>query len=191
MFKNLIIGITAIFSFLQLSVYAQDTLTVEFSTESIKDAYINNVISEPDGTCQSLISSVWTYFGEYGIGRSLIGFDFSEFDNGIIVIDAKLSLFHNSTSGHLGHSTLGGENSGMIFRITEPWLEDSVSWENQPATTVTNAIYIPAPNSDNSDFLDVDITPIIKDMIRHPESSDGFMIKLFSEDSIYRSLVFA
>jgi type IX secretion system substrate protein/TGF-beta propeptide len=170
---------------------AQDTLTVELGSDYLKDAYINIVNHEPHGSNQGLVASVWTHSGEYGTGRSLIGFDFSGLRVNSRVIEARLNLFHDPISGHQGHSTLGGDNTGIIFRITEPWNEDSVTWYSQPATTNTNAILIPAPATDTSDFLDVDITPIIKDMIRHPESSDGFMIKLFSEDTLYRSLVFA
>lgn len=169
---------------------AQDTITVEFGTDHIKDAYINIVNSQTNGSSQSLIASVWTHWGEYGTGRSLIGFDFSDVEEDKKVIDARLNLYHDPTSGHEGHSNMGGDNTGMIFRITEQWLEDSVTWDNQPATTNTNSVLIPAPDSEIANFLNVDITPIIQDMIRHPESSDGFMIKLFSEDSLYRSLVF-
>lgn len=176
---------------MHVSSNAQDTISVEFSSKYIKDAYINIVNSQTNGESPSLISSVWTHNGEYGTGRSLIGFDFSGLIKDIVVIDARLNLFHNPTSGHQGHSTIGGDNTGMICRITEHWDESSVTWDNQPATTNTNSVLIPAPKNDSADFLNVDITPIIKDMIRHPFTSDGFMIKLFSENTLYRSLVFA
>ncbi len=189
--RNIKIYLVVLLSLLFVVSYSQDTITVEFGSDQIKDTYINIVNSQTNGSSPSLIASVWTHWGEYGTGRSLIGFDFSAMEEDFDVIDARLNLYHDPTSGHQGHSTIGGDNTGMIFRITEIWEEDSVSWYNQPATTNTNAIIIPAPESDTADFLDIDITPIIKDMIRHPESSDGFMIKLFSEDTLYRSLVFA
>jgi len=180
-----------IFFILSSVLYAQDTISILFSGQSVKDAYINIVNEEPDATRPSLIASVWTHGGEFGTGRSLIGFDFSELRQNSVILDARLSLYHNPTSAHIGHSTLGGDNTGVIFRIVESWNENTVTWANQPATTNTNAIIIPAPETDDADFLDIDITSIIRDMIRHPESSDGFMIKLFSEDTLYRSLVFA
>lgn len=190
--RNIKIYLVGLFTLLFVVSYSQDTITVEFGTDHIKDAYINIVNSQTNGSSQSLIASVWTHFGEFGTGRSLIGFDFSDVREDIVVIDARLNLFHDPISGHQGHSTIGGDNTGMIFRITEKWNEDSVRWANQPATTNTNAILIPAPVSDTANFLNVNITPIIQDMVRHPESSDGFMIKLFREDSLlYRSLVFA
>lgn len=189
--KNLRIYLLGILSLMYAGSNAQDTISIEFSSEYIKDAYINIVNSQTNGESPSLISSVWTHYGEYGTGRSLIGFDFSGLREDIVVIDARLNLFHNPTSGHQGHSTIGGDNTGMICRITEHWEESTVTWDNQPATTNTNSVLIPAPENDSSDFLNVDITPIIKDMIRHPFTSDGFMIKLFSEDTLYRSLVFA
>ncbi|RLD41030.1 MAG: hypothetical protein DRI86_14190 [Bacteroidetes bacterium] len=138
-----------------------------------------------------MVAAVWTYYGEYGMGRSLIGFVFSDLREDMVVIDARVNLYHNPTSNHIGHSTIGGENSGMIFRITRPWDEHLVNWVNQPPTTNTNAISIPAPENDTAYFLNVDITPIIKDTIRHPLTSDGFMIKLFNEHPLCRSLTFA
>jgi len=189
--KNLRILLIAVLSLFIVNSNAQDTLTVEFGTGYIKDAYINIVNNFSNGDSEGLVAAVWTYYGEYGIGRSLIGFDFSDLREDMKVIDARLNLYHNPTTSHIGHSTMGGENSGIIFRITRQWDEHLVNWINQPPTTNTNAIFIPAPENDTADFLNVDITPIIKDMIRHPKTSDGFMIKLFSEDSLYRSLSFA
>jgi len=190
MFKSLRFHLSILLISCIYMVNAQDTLTVTLGSNELKDAYINIVNEEPDGLNESLIASVWTYFGEYGIGRSLFGFDLTNLRNEV-VIDARLYLSHSPNSSHIGHSTIGGDNTGMIFRIIEPWKEDSVTWANQPKTTNTNAIVIPAPDSSNSNFENIDITPIIKDMIRHPEKSDGFMIKLKSEDTLYRSLVFA
>ena len=180
-----------LFAIISTQAWSQDTLRIVFNDQAVKDAYINIVNDEPYGTSQGLVASVWTHYGEFGTGRSLFGFDFSEMRQHFVIIDARLNLFHNPTSSHVGHSNLGGDNTGMIFRITEPWNENTLTWDNQPATTNTNAIFIPAPATEDADFLNIDITPIIKDMIRHPESSDGFMIKLFSEDTLYRSLVFA
>lgn len=171
---------------------AQDTITITFGSDQLKDAYINIVNDEPDDTCQSNIAAVWTYHGEYGIGRGLFGFDFSEIsDQSIAIIDARLNMYHDPIGAHMGHSTLGGENSGVICRIIEKWSDKTVTWANQPKTTNTNSVYIPAPESDTMDFLNVDITPVIKDIFRNPTTSDGFMIKLNSEENLYRSLLFA
>ncbi len=190
MFKRLRLLLSTFLILIITFVFAQDTLTVTLGSNELKDAYINMVNEEPDGSNESLIAAVWTYFGEFGIGRSLFGFELIDLSD-VMVIEARLNLYHSSISGHIGHSTLGGDNSGMIFRITEPWIEDSVTWANQPKTTNTNAIVIPAPETSTSHFENIDITPIIQDMIRYPEKSDGFMIKLKSEDTLYRSLVFA
>jgi len=151
-----------IFFILSSVLYAQDTISILFSGQSVKDAYINIVNEEPDATRPSLIASVWTHGGEFGTGRSLIGFDFSELRQNFVILEARLNLYHNPTSAHVGHSTLGGDNTGVIFRIIESWNENTVTWANQPATTNTNAIIIPAPETDDADFLDIDITSIIK-----------------------------
>jgi hypothetical protein len=45
----------------------------------------------------------------------------------------------------------------VLQRITEPWEEDKVTWNNQPASTEANQVYI-APFILNCNFITVDVT---------------------------------
>lgn len=171
------------------SVLAQDTIII--SGESIEDAYINSVNYAPNGYAPTLISAHWTYGGYEGVGRSLIRFDLSEIPEYATVLNAKLSLYHDPTSEHIGHSNMGGDNTGIIMRIVENWSDEEVTWYTQPITTNTNWVFIPAPESEDQDYPDLSVTRLVQDMVNHPDIQLGFIIKLFDEYELYRSLVFA
>ena len=79
MFKKHIIALIALTVLVFSNVISQDTLSITLGSDQLKDAYINIVNTETDGECESLIASVWTYWGEFGMGRSLFGFDFTDF----------------------------------------------------------------------------------------------------------------
>ncbi len=176
---------------LSVQIHAQDTITIVLTGEDLQDAYINNVIPEPYGLAPSLICANWTYYGQPGIGRILINYDLANNSPNLTFLSASIHLFHNPTSGHIGHANWGGDNSGQMVRVTEDWTYEEVSWFNQPGTTNTNAIILPAPETDSSDFLDIDITEMARNMLRNPDRAFGVMLKLANEDNLYTSLVFA
>ena len=182
LFVSLLTGCTYLIS-------AQETITI--SGEYIKDAYINSVNYAPNGHAPTLIAAHWTYGGYEGVGRSLIRFDLSEIPEYAQVLNAKLSLYHDPTSEHIGHSNMGGDNTGIIMRIVEDWSDEEVTWYTQPITTNTNWAIIPAPESEDQDYPNIDVTELIQDMIDHPDLQQGLMIKLYDEYDLYRSLVFA
>jgi hypothetical protein len=103
---------------------------------------------------------------------------------------AELSLYHNPGGNNIGHSTLSGPNDCYVERIITPWLENTVTWNNQPATTAQNSIIFPASTSNSQDYLNVDVTALVQDMIADPANSHGFMIRLVNEQA-YRSMKFA
>lgn len=171
--------------------HAQDIITVTLFGENVEDAYINSTVFEPVSTSPSLIASSWTYFGWEGNGRSLIKFNLSEIPSDANILFAELSLYHDSTSSHTGHSNLGGDNTGVLMRIVEDWEDHEVFWYNLPRTTNTNRIRIHPPNYEDDNYPDINVTDMIQDMVNHPETSQGFMLKLDEEFEMYRSLVFA
>jgi hypothetical protein len=65
-----------------------------------------------------------------------------------------------------------------------------VTWVNQPATTTQNQVTLPASTFSNQDYLNINVTSLVQDMIDNPLSSFGFMLQLQTEQ-FYRSLVFA
>jgi len=104
--------------------------------------------------------------------RGLIEFDLSSIPNNWEVSAAYLSLYSNPS---LQHRT--SNRNGWIERITNSWEENGVEWNNQPSTTTQNRVLLPSANHPLKDFLNIDVTTLLEDMLENPESSYGFMLK--------------
>ena len=142
------------------------------------------------GDIEDFCATDWTRNGQETIIRSLIYFDLSAIPNASLIQSAKLSLYYNPNSPEGQHSSLSGSNTSVIRRITTPWNEHTVTWNNQPQSTSQNQIYNSASTSAVQNFVDIDITQLIIDSKNNPSTSFGFLLKLVTEQ-YYRKLVFA
>lgn len=156
-----------------------------------KDALIDSKSTANNanfGTSQDLASWSWTIGGDATKVRSLLDFDFSAIPANATITAAKLSLYCNTTSAVTQmHS---GMNESYIQRIVNPWKEDSVTWNNQPATTTVNQVLLPSSTSSTQNYLSIDVTNLILDIRNNPTAGYGMMLKLVTEVN-FRSMVFA
>ena len=170
------------------SSFAQDSIVLQPGPQDGKDAMVQTLYPATNmGSEDNFIAAAWTYNGVFGITRSLVQFDLSVIPPNATVSEAKMDLYYNPNSGHEGHS---GSNASYIRRITTGWEEYSITWNNQPNYTTTNEVQLPPSSSYNQDFLDIDVTQLVKDMLLSPEESFGFLVMLQVEDT-YRSLIFS
>ncbi len=155
--------------------------------------YGSPLSDNPHDAAYSIIIDSWTRDAGIYIHRSLLSFNLENITDANKISKAYLSLYFDSTTYHWDAAGFGnyGQNEAVIQRITESWEEHIVTWNNQPATTNLNQVFLPQSQSQTQDYLNIDVTLLVKDMIAHPNTSDGFMIKLLNEGSIYHSLVFA
>lgn len=166
---------------------AQTTLFLKPGAEG-KDAMVHSYLEYTNlGNNQSLVSAAWTYQGNFGIIRTLVFFDLSSICPGSEILTADLSFFYDPFCGHEGH---GGENSAWLRRVVENWNENSVIWWTQPDITFENQILLPPSISSSQDYVNIDVTNLIQDMIDDPDNSYGFQLRMVTEE-IYRSLTFA
>lgn len=161
-----------------------------------KDALIGNCVpcgydNTNFGDAEEFNALAWTNGGAISNHRSLIQFDFTSIPPGSIVASATLHLFYNPTSSNASgfHSNLSGSNDSYIMKITSPWDEHTVTWNNQPSVTSVNEAYLSTSISNTQDYL-VNVTAIVQDFIDNPSQNYGMMIKLATE-SYYRCLLFA
>lgn len=128
--------------------------------------------------------------GENG-ARGLMQFDLSDIPEGAIVTSAILDLYGHGPFGVGVVAAIGdyGDNGSVLLRITEEWDEDVVTWNTQPETTTENAVELPVSTSVDEDYLNIDVTSLVQDMIDDPDNSYGFEIKLITE-SPSRGLAF-
>jgi hypothetical protein len=184
----IILGALFICSF---SGYSQTTLTLNPSA----DAWIR--ICEKPGyeyitttNYQTIIrnhASEWTLSG-YRLGdRAIMNFDLSSIPAGAVITSARLSLYSQTPqpSDDYKHrsSAMGGYKSNACYleRVTESWSESTVTWANQPPTTTDNRITLPASTAPDQDYLNLDVTAMVQDMIDNPSLGHGFMMRLVNE----------
>ncbi|MGA2668299.1 MAG: DNRLRE domain-containing protein [Ignavibacteria bacterium] len=151
-------------------------------------AYVEDFWPNVNLPAYSFEGVAWTSGGYFYIGRSLLKYDLSFIPGDALVINAKLSLYHNPTpdppGGHYG------ADSCRLLKVTSNWNEYTVTWNNQPTTTSASQITLPKDTSSTQDYLNIDVTNLVSQMVNNPYTNFGLMIKLITE-SPYRNLDFA
>lgn len=142
------------------------------------------------GNFADLNAISWTNSGEDSYVRSLIEFDLSVIPQFAIISQASLSLYFNPTSSEGEHSSLSGSNESVLRRVTSMWDENTVTWNTQPSTTTINEVILAQSVSPTQDYINIDVTALVQDMIDNPSAGYGFQLKSVTE-SPYRRLVFA
>ncbi len=188
--KCILLSLLTVFIVSQ-SVFSQTTTIVLQPDGSVgKDAAFDNRLPNVNsGSHMEYIASAWTFNGDPVDTRSVIEFDLSVIPEGAIITSALLSLYSFESSINGTHSTLSGSNASVLKRITEAWEENTVTWNNQPATTAENQLFLPATTSSDQDFIDLNVTVLVQDMMEDPDNGHGFLIKLLNE-AHYRRMVF-
>jgi hypothetical protein len=186
-------------STVSLSSNAQTTLVLQPNGVDGKDALVASCVpcgynTTNFGSGDEFSAIAWTNSGNESDVRGLISFDLNSIPSGSVVTNAKLSLYFNPnpSSGNMGsqHSTLSGSNSAYLKKIISPWNENTVTWDNQPATTISGQVLLSSSSNNAQDYPDIDITTLTQEMVNNPAQNMGFMIQLYDE-SAYRGLLFA
>lgn len=182
-------------TFVTLMAGTPVSISIQLDPVCGKDAVVvSNATTGDDyrnfGGTPEMNALTWTNSGNQVTHRSLIQFDMSFIPKGSGVLDAKLSLFWNTNSSNPGHSTLSGPNNGVLYKIVQPWEENTVTWINQPGTTTLDSVPLPASVSSSQNYLNIDVTNMMQDFVDDPENDFGMMLELANE-SAYRSLIFS
>ena len=144
-----------------------------------KDAIIENTLPNSNfGDFTLCTIFAWTSGGFFTTARSLVEFDLSQIPVNTKIKAAKLSLYWASYD-NLTEQT--GSNYFSIYRVTQPWDEYSVTWNNQPSTSEVHKVDVGKSKSVDQSYLNIDVTDLVQDMIDDPNNSYGFMLKLDDE----------
>jgi hypothetical protein len=116
-------------------------------------------------------------------------FKFDTLPSNAQIIEAKLSLFAWNSTANGTSSNVGGSNESYLYRVTSPWNQLTTVWINQPTITPINGVLL---NQSNGivDYIDIDVTDLVKDIHQNISSSFGILIRLATEGN-NRRLVFA
>jgi len=180
---------------LTVATFAQTTITLQPDAATGKDTEIFDCVpcgynTLNFGSKEDFDAIAWTNSGDDVTVRSMIEFDISTIPANSVINDARLTLYHNPTSIEGEHSTLSGSNSALLRRIITSWGENTVVWNTQPFATTNNQVVLPQSSSPIQDYIDIDVTALVQDMMDDPANSFGFMLRLQDETS-YRRLIFA
>ncbi len=170
--------------------FSQETIILKPGPSEGKDARVwsinPNLIS---GDYEYMKANAWTWGGDFGIERSFIEFDLDSIPPNVEITSAQLSFFYHFLGGNI-EQTHSGDNYSLIQRIVTPWSESGTSWNNQPGATSVNEVIVPPSTEPQQDFLDIDVTDLVIDMLDDPENSYGFLFRILNEEE-YRRLAFA
>lgn len=124
--------------------------------------------------------------------RAYFNFDLSAFPANKPMTSAYMSLYHNPDANPfpMGHQTTSGSNSTVLRRVISPWTESTITWNNQPSTTTGNEVILPQSDTSNQNYMNIDVLPLVSDLLATPNSSFGIQMKLLNETP-GRSMVFA
>lgn len=126
--------------------------------------------------------------GGHNKNRALISFDVSTLPVNATLVSASLDLHATGPLGVLqGHT--GNANAAYLQRVTSAWTEMGVTWNTQPTFTTTNQVTLPQSTSPTQDYLNINVTSLVQDMISNPSGSDGFLLQEVVE-SLTNALLF-
>ena len=155
-----------------------------------KDAMVwSNGPSSNYGSVGYLVSYTWTNSGALGLKRVYLLFDLSSIPSNAIIDSAYLELYfaHNPSEGFSTHS---GTTNSYVRRVTMAWNENTINWSNQPSSTSTNQVNVPAHSSPIQDYK-INVTSLVTDMMNPANGNYGFMLRMQDELNTYRGLQFA
>ncbi|MGN7820166.1 DNRLRE domain-containing protein [Chitinophaga varians] len=140
----------------------------------------------------------WTFQGTPGTARQFFRFNgLSTIPAGTTIVSATLTLTGVTTSAAApqGNSyypgspyNSSGTNPAWIKRVTGSWTATSITWNNQPTTTTTNQVAIPASTSQWNYSVTLNVTSLVQDIVNSGQNN-GLSMQLQTE-AYYRSLIF-
>lgn len=158
-----------------------------------KDAFVHSQYPDINlGKRDMLESLAWIFTGPQIILRSYFDFETSSLPVGTKILKATLSLyeFHTSIVPSGGHYHIKGSNASYIQRVTSPWSEDLITWNNQPTYISTNRVTLQQDSAYNQDYPTIDMTQLMQDIVNLPINERyGFVLSLINETG-YRAMIF-
>lgn len=151
------------------------------------------------GDFNRILCSEWTHSGNRINKVSIIDFDLTELGSEPVIIDAKIRLYacdiqtssdYKQMSYLSTGSTTYKSNAAWLSRVISPWDENTVTYNSMPDFTTNNQVYLPISDSYNQDYIDIDVTAVVNDMINDQANSFGFLLHLESEEK-YATMSFA
>jgi hypothetical protein len=130
-------------------------------------------------------ATTWTTGGNEHSYRTLTSFDLPELPPGSSLLPVTLTLspqLYKDTFLGTGHNPyLGKSNAAHLLPVTQAWDETTVTWNNQPATTLTDAPML-AMSTSFDQVYEVDVTSWAGKVYAGTLTNYGFKLQLVTEE---------
>lgn len=177
--------------------YWQSTVVVQaYQTTNVDAtliyANVENIILQPDSTVgkdapiwdilsNQNFGDAWTVYVGYepagNILRAFLQFNLSNLPSTAVVIDADLGLYYFSSLPSMP-SSIG------VHQVTETWLEDFITWNNQPSSSSVAEIIMSIPADGTFDFIYWNIADLAKGWQDGSISNYGILLRDTDESTI-------
>jgi len=173
---------------LSQNTFSQNVITIRLGPATGQDCGLASYIPDtPLPQYPDIIAATWTHGGEFNLWRALFRFNLTEVPPGARVTSARLSLYGNPEPSSALHS---GANKSYLRKVTSAWDQNTVTWETQPDFSTEDQVLLPQSISPTQDYINIDVTEMVKDMVKNPSTNFGFTI-MNRVENIYRSINFA
>ena len=179
------------YKYWQSTVVVQAYQTINVDATLIY-ANVENIILQPDSIVgkdaviwdtlpNGNFGDAWTVYVGYepagNILRAFLQFDLSNLPLTAVVIDADLGLFYFSSLPSMS-SSIG------VYQVTETWLEDFITWNNQPSSSSVAEKIISIPADGTFDFIYWNIANLVKGWQDGSISNYGMLLRDTDESTI-------
>ena len=176
----------------QYSIPQSDCIT--FRLDKIcEDAEVDNYYPSQNNPNEVEYNScAWTILGIPVTWRSFFKFNLPCGLENTFIQSSHLSLYYAAQNnyGNAYHSTSSSSNESLIQRVTSPWTENTIRWNNQAIATSQDEVILPASLSGTQDYTNIDVTNMVRQMQANTHLNYGFSLKLTNE-SYYARMIFA
>ena len=163
------------------------TIILQSGSSKCIDAYIWNLA--PDATLENYFENsaiAWTNAGRLTITRALMKFDLTVIRPETDIHKAEFYLYGYESPVNGTSESLTKPNYALLCRVTSPWQEHSVTWNNQPSFDISDAVLLDSCNI-KTDYV-IDVTEHVRSMIQNPSENYGWILKM-QEESYYRRMI--
>ena len=149
-----------------------ETLTLQPGSEG-KDAYVMDIFSE-DNFGDIIFLSVGVFTVPFA--RSYLQFDLSPLPSEVVILDASLGLYYDSPY-NLFSLPIG------LYEVAENWVENTLTWNNQPASSNEAVDIQIILASQTNDFVYWYIADLVKGWHEGSISNYGIVLRDTDESS--------